>query len=62
MRKASWNKKEKAGGMIRPGLILPKQVWIELRLQSIREERTSSESVAQLIWEYIDRVKGEGKK
>lgn len=48
--------------MIRPGIVMPKKLWTELKIQSLREEKTASDIIADLVSEYLKKGKKEGRK
>jgi len=54
-------RKKKGGDGIVKSIVIPDELWTNLRMQSIREKRSASEIIRKLVSEYLKTAKKGGK-
>ena len=55
-------KKKKGGEGTVKSIIMPDELWTDLRMQSIREKRSASEIIRKLVSEYLKKAKKGGER
>ncbi len=53
-------KKKKGGEGPVKSIIMPDELWTDLRMQSIREKRSASEIIRKLVSEYLKKARKKG--
>jgi len=54
-------RKKKGGDGIVKSIVIPDELWSQLRVQSIMEKRSASEIIRKLVSEYLKTAKKGGK-
>jgi predicted CopG family antitoxin len=48
--------------MSTPNIVMPDDLWIELRMQALKERTSASEIVRRLVSDYLKKAKKGGKR
>jgi len=55
-------RKKKGGDRHVKTIVMPDELWTDLRMQSIREKRSASDIIRKLVSEYLKKAKKKGGK
>ena len=45
-----------------PNIVMPDDLWLELRMQALKERTSASEIVRRLVSDYLNKQKKKGEK